>query len=886
MYGPASMTSSGRELPSGTITFLFSDIEGSTPLLERLGASVYRRVIEKHNRLLREVFSEFGGVERGTEGDSFMVVFESAPSAVLAAVSAQKKIAGTDWPEAAEVRVRIGLHTGEGVRGADDYVGIDINRAARVSSAAHGGQILVSESTRVLSEYALPEGVTMRDRGEHRLKGLQRPERLFEVLVDGLIGDSPPPRAAEVDNVHVPARLTSFVGRSAEAEKLVELLSRSRLVTLTGPGGTGKTSLAVEVGRRVGSDFPDGVWFVDLAPLDDVKQLESAVTSTLGLSTKSERPAIEVLQDHLSRRRLLLILDNFEQLLAGAELIDRLISAAPLLKVLATSRSGLNLYGEQIFPVPPLALPDSDDLGDPEQVAAIGAVALFVERARSVRPDFALDADNAHTVSTICRRLDGLPLAIELAASRVRVLDVDEIMERLDRRLPVLPAGQANRPPRHQTLERLIGWSYDLLGPTERRLFTRLSIFVGGHTLEAADLVCNPEGELGIDTLEGIASLEDNSLVRRVPSAKPARFEMLETIRDYAQNLLWQSEDWQDQAERHLLYYRDLAESAEPHLVSVSRVDWLERLDADHANLRRALRTALDLGRVEDGLRLASSVWRYWFERGYLREGREWLESLLALGDAGDTLERGKAYSALGGLLYWLSDARGTESAYGEALRIYRAIGDEQAIAEGLYDYAFSANLKGDLDESKRRFGESMSAAREAALPSLIARNEMASALQAMSEERVEDAVSQLERVLGVFRQTGDPLHASWALAALGHADIAMGDLEQARAHFHEALRPATDTMNFPILAADMRGIARIESIEGRHRVAVRLTGAAQALEVATGARAPLPEEETVDLKVAREVLGDEAFDEAMDEGSRMTPEEAVDYVWRVIEGG
>ncbi len=525
------MTSPGRELPSGTITFLFSDIEGSTPLLERLGTSNYRGLIEKHNRLLREVFSEFGGVERGTEGDSFMVAFESAPSAVQAAVSAQKAIAGADWPESAEVRVRIGLHTGEGVRGADDYVGIDINRAARVSSAAHGGQILVSESTRVLSEHELPEGVMMRDLGHYRLKGLHRPERLFEVVVDGLTGDFPPPLTAQADSVHVPVRLTSFIGRQAEIDKLLALLAQSRIVTLTGAGGTGKTSLAVEAGRKAAARFADGVWFVDLAPLDDVSQLESAVTGALGLSTKSQRPTIEILEDHLSGRQLLLILDNFEHLLPGAELVARLISAAPHLTVLVTSRTGLNLYGEQVFPVPPLGVPESFAVGDPDQVAGTGAVALFVERAGAVRPDFSLNADNAEIVSDICRRLDGLPLAIELAASRVRVLDVDEILERLDQRLPVLPTGEANRPLRHQTLERLIGWSYDLLRPTERRLFERLSIFVGGHTIEAADSICNPAGELGIDMLEGIASLEGHSLIRRIPAVKPARFEMLETIR-------------------------------------------------------------------------------------------------------------------------------------------------------------------------------------------------------------------------------------------------------------------------------------------------------------------------------------------------------------------
>lgn len=877
------MTEPGRELPSGTITFLFSDIEGSTPLLERLGTGTYQELIEHHNRLLREVFPRFGGVERGTEGDSFMVAFESAPSAVLAAVSTQKAIADADWPASAEVRVRIGLHTGEGIRGADDYVGIDINRAARVSSAAHGGQILLSDATRVLSEHALPEGVRVRDLGEYRLKGLERSERLFEVVVDGLAADFSPPRTAEVGGIHVPSRLTSFVGRQAEIEALLALLAQSRLITLTGPGGTGKTSLAVEVGRQAAAQFSDGVWFVDLAPLDDADQLELAVTSALGLSTKSHRPAIEILQDHLSGREILVILDNFEHLLPGADLVMRLIDTAQHLKVVVTSRSGLSLYGEQVFPVPPLGVPESAAAGDVDQVAEAGAVSLFVERARTVRPDFSLNAHNADTVSEICRRLDGLPLAIELAASRVRILDVDEILERLDQHLPVLPTGETNRPLRHQTLERLIGWSYELLSPSEKALFRRLSIFVGGHTIEAAESVCNPAGEVGIDTLEGIASLEGHSLIRRIPTAAPARFEMLETIRDHALSLLRETEDWTTQAKRHLRYYRDLAELAGTHLMSASHVDWLERLDREHANLRRALRTALDSGLEEDGLRLASSIWRYWFDRGYLREGRDWLESLLAGEHNTESMALGKGYTALGGLLYWLSDTEGTERAYERALGIYRALGDEEAIAEGLYDYAFSANLRGDLAEGEKRFEASLDAARKAGLSNLIARNEMSFALHATVEGRLGEAVADLERVLEVFRETQDPLHTAWALEALGQAHIALGDFDRGKARIQEALRLATQTMNLPIIAANVRAIANIQSRIGNHLESVRLTGAAEALEAETGGRSPLLDSETADLEAARAVLGEVVYQRALDEGSAMSTQEAIDYLWRVI---
>lgn len=870
------MESARRDLPSGTITFLFSDIEGSTPLLEELDTSTYRELIEQHNRLLRQAFASHGGIERGTEGDSFMVVFENAPSAVRAAVAAQTAVSEATWPESADLRVRMGLHTGEGVRGADDYVGIDVNRAARVAAAAHGGQILISDSTRALSERTLAETVTMRDLGSHRLKGLQDSERLFEVVVEGLAVDYPPPRTAGIGSVHLPSRLTSFVGRTAEIEDLRDRLASSRLITLVGPGGTGKTSLAVELGRNVAQEFSDGVWFVDLAPLNDADLVESAIANALGLATKSSRSTLDLIESHLSQRELLLLLDNFEHVLPAAQTVSRLLSSSDRLHVVTTSRSRLNLYGEHTYPVPPLPVSGDDH----------GAVSLFAERARSVRPDFSLDDDNAEIVSEICRRLDGLPLAIELAASRVRLLDLTEILERLEQDVAVLSADSMDLPERHRTLERLIGWSFDLLGPTEREFFARASAFVGGFSIDAADAVCNPAAELGAETLGLISSLESHSLVRRAAAPGTSRFEMLETIRDYALRQAEEGGSQQETQRLHLEHYRRLAELAEPHLMSSSQTDWLERLDLEQGNLRQALRHAVDSRRVDEGLKLAASIWRYWFERGLLREGREWLEALLALEDGSDSdiSYRARAYSALGGLVYWLSDAEATENAYGEALRLYQMGDDEGAIAEAWYDYAYAASMKGDLEEAKARFGASINAARESGDPALVARNQIAFGLHATVEGRPGEAVSLLESALETLREGDDVFNTSFAFGALGQAYMAAGDLDKGRSALLQALEISANTGNLPVIGAGLRTVALIRSSTGNHLEAVRLIGAAEVLEEETGAESPMPKEASVDLGAMRRELGEEAFQKAMEEGRTMTVEDTVEYASKVID--
>ncbi|MGH9249334.1 MAG: adenylate/guanylate cyclase domain-containing protein, partial [Acidimicrobiales bacterium] len=448
--------------PTGTVTFLFTDIEGSTGLLQALGET-YRSAQDRHDEIIRTAVSAEDGHVVRTAGDSFLVTFPSPVPAVRAAVAAQRKLVANDWPAGSHLRVRIGLHTGQGVLGGDDYIGIDIHRAARIAAAAHGGQVLLSEATRALVRHDLPDGVTLRDLGEHRLKDIAHTERLFDLVIDGLPSDFQPIRSLGARPNNLPLQLTSFVGRADEIARAVQLLDGHRLVTLTGPGGAGKTRLALEVAAEVLSSFEDGAYFVDLAPVSDHAQVPSVLAQVLGIGERPGRELVDTLVDGLAVKDILLVLDNFEHVLPAAWVAERLLGAAPGLRILVTSRAPLRIYGEQEHQVPPLALPDADQPHELDVLSRCEAIALFVERAHAARPEFVLTDENAHVVTDVCTRLDGLPLAIELAASRVNVLTPRAIRSRLAEGPDLLTASARNLPARQRTLRATIGWSCGLL---------------------------------------------------------------------------------------------------------------------------------------------------------------------------------------------------------------------------------------------------------------------------------------------------------------------------------------------------------------------------------------------------------------------------------------
>ena len=483
------MSGAPSDPPTGTVTFLFTDIQGSTRLLQQLGDH-YRTLITDHDRLLREAFCD--GYVVGTEGDAFFVVFPSANDAVRATVMAQRALAHHAWPVDAIVKVRMGLHTGEAPLVGGEYAGLDVNRAARIAAAAHGGEILISEATRALVDSALEAGLGFRDLGEHRLKDLDRPERLHRVLVEGLASDFGPPRSLDARPGNLPVDLSPFIGREAVLEQIHHLSEHNRLVTLTGPGGSGKTRLSIQVARDLVDGFPDGAFVVQLAPVVDPELVPDAIGTALGVARPADRSMLDTIAEHVADTSLLLVLDNLEQVIEAAPVVTALLRAAPELHVVATSREALRIEGEQEFAVPPMAVADPASASDTEALLATESVALFVDRARSVRPDFSPGREEVAAIAAICARLDGLPLAIELAAARVRVLAPAQIADRLDHALGVLSGGGRDRPTRQQTLRDAIAWSYDLLDEAERTFFRRLAVFRGGCTLEAAERVCDP----------------------------------------------------------------------------------------------------------------------------------------------------------------------------------------------------------------------------------------------------------------------------------------------------------------------------------------------------------------------------------------------------------
>jgi predicted ATPase/class 3 adenylate cyclase len=869
-------------LPTGTVTFLFTDVEGSTRLLQELGDR-YAAVRDEHAAIVRQAIELGGGVEVSTEGDSFFAAFRSPVGAIRAAVAAQRGLAAHDWSPAPPVRVRMGLHTGEGVLGGDNYVGIDVNRAARIAAAGHGGQVIVSGATRGLVEHALPEGASFRDLGAHRLKDIALPEHLHDLVVEGLLADFPPPRTLDARPNNLPVQLTSFVGREEEIAEVKGLLDRTRLLTLTGAGGSGKSRLALQVAAELLLEFKDGAFFADLSSVTDPALVPSVVAKALGVAEVAGRAILEAIKERLRHQELLLVVDNFEQVAEAGPMLEQLLTAAPKLKVLVTSRLVLSLRGEQAYVVPPLELPDPERLPDVRTLGRFEAVRLFTERALAVRPGFRVTDENAPAVAEITARLDGLPLAIELAATRIRVLTPEQMLPRLQQRLTLLTTGARTVPDRQRTLRNAIAWSYDLLDAAERRLFARLSVFNGGWTLESAEAVCDPEG-LGLGALEGLTSLVDQSLVRTAePAAGHPRFSMLETIRDFAQEQL---AAWGDPApvlRRHAGYFLGLAVAAEPHLTADDQGEWLDRCDREHANIRAALRWAIEAGEADRAQEAAGALWRFWQQRGHLTEGRHWLEELLALPSGqGRTPARAKALTGAGGIAWWQEDIAAAGGFYEEALAIERELGDPARIAEALYNQAFIAGAGGDFDAAARLFEESLELFRRAGDELGVTRVLWMIVIPDLAAGNWDRPIANAEEAVATWRRAWDRFHLADALVWLGVVYARAGRRADARSAVLEALqlfREVDSPMGIVSVVLSLSYLARWED---RYEDALRLAGAGESLREQVGGRAPLdflagflgdPEAE------ARAHVSEEAAQRAFQEGRTMSADEALALV-------
>jgi predicted ATPase/class 3 adenylate cyclase/DNA-binding CsgD family transcriptional regulator len=858
-----------RNLPTGTVTLLFSDIEESTHLLQQLGDR-YASVLAECRSMLRAAFQEWNGYEVDTQGDAFFVAFARATDAVLAAVDVQRALASHPWPEDAAVRVRMGLHTGEPTLTPEGYVGLDVHRAARIMSAGYGGQVLLSQTTCNLVEHDLPEDESLRDLGEYRLKDLGRPRRLFQLVISDLLADFPRLRTLDTSPNNLPVQLTPFLGREQELTAVQQLLCRDdvHLLTLTGPGGTGKTRLGLQVAAELSDRFADGVFFVNLAPMSDPALVVSTIAQTLDIREGTGQPLLERLREELQQKQMLLLLDNFEQVVtAGVQVIDLLTSCSRL-RALVTSREVLHVQAEHEFSVPPLELPDPKRLPDLAMLSHNAAVALFLQRAQATKPDFQLTNSNARAIAEICVRLDGLPLAIELAAARMKLLPPQALLARLDQRLAVLAGASRDVPARQQTLRNTIAWSYNLLDAAEQRFFRRLSVFVGGCTLQAVEAVCailDNADEAG-QVLDGVASLVDKSLLQQTEQqGEELRLVMLETIRGYGLERLAVNGEMEAARQAHATYYLALAEKAEPELGGPQQALWLERLDWEHENLRAALSWWLEQGEagqsMEMALRLGAALEQFWVIRGHHSEGRTFLERALvaregvattiqakALGTAGrlalnqGDMDRGEALCELSlALCRELGDAAGialslqrlavvawvrdnpavARSLTEEALTLWKETGDKKHVAWALTWLAYIASQQGEYARGLALCEESLALHRglENKIGTADSLFQLAEVLY-VSQSDPARIRSLLEEGLALSREAGDKMGIAGYFRLAGQLALSQGDAATARSLTEEALSLFREIGDRQGIVLSLCLLARVEARQGKHAAA------------------------------------------------------------------
>ena len=833
--------------PEGIVTFLATDDE------------VFLR------DRVRTVIGQHGGFELGGEGGLTRAAFARARDAVAAAVGierATKRHGG----------VPIGINSAEATAIDDGYAGPGVRGAASIRAAAHRGQILVSQTAHDLLRETTLDEEHVRDLGRHRLNDLTPAQRLFQLVAPELDDEFPPLITLTAGRTNLSSQPTSLVGREREIGELSGLLRSTdvRLVTLTGTGGTGKTRLAVQAAAELLADF-DSVFFVDLAPLGDPDLVPARVAQTLGVVDMPGESVVEGLARHLRDRRLLLVLDNFEHLLEAAPALVKLTAAATAVKLLVTSRATLGLPGERAYPVEPLETPHAVD--DLRRLRGRESVVLFASRARAARPDFAVTAANARPVANICTALDGLPLAIELAAARVSVLPPAALLRRLDQRLQLLTQRSPDAPERHRGLRAAIGWSYELLEPDEQRLFARLAVFRGGCTLTAAESVCGD----GLNVVDGLSSLVDASLVRLVGTGEEPRFAMLETIREYAAELLDGSDEGEECRRRHADHFLALAEEAEPNLIGVgSHAEWLDRLEPDNDNFRAAMDRFQARRDGESALRLTAALWRFWDLRGYLEEGRRRLETALQA-DERPTSVRARALSGAADMALTSGDIATGRRCADEALALHHQVGDGWGVAFSLLMVAYATGQEGDWARAQQLFGESTRRFGELGNEHYALRAARAQAWAFYEGGDLDRSRELNEDVLGRARATHDMLPVGIALSHLTDIASDEGRLEDAVSMMSEGHRVLRDQGDLLMIAAAVRRFARILALAGRGVPAARVLSSSAVLLDEIGARPPWAERiSRQTLPVIHAMLDEAAFAEAWEQGRTLTADEAI----------
>jgi predicted ATPase/class 3 adenylate cyclase/Tfp pilus assembly protein PilF len=785
-----STAPAGVAIPTSILTFLFTDVEGSTPLWERHEA-LMRQVAARHDALLDGIITQHQGrrvKERG-EGDSIFATFAHPADAAAAALTINRAVLAEPWPAETPIKVRMSLHTGIAQCREGDYYGTVVNRCARMRGLGHGGQILLSSAMAALVRGRLPAGASLRCLGLHVLKGLSDPEEVFQLCHPRLPDAFPPLLSPQAPRHNLSAMQTGLIGRERELSEVLALLGTERLVTLTGTGGVGKTRLALAVAAEVVDQYPDGVWQVELAPRADPVMVPGAVARVLRLREEPGRSILSTVTDHLQNRALLLVLDNCEHLVgACAALVGTLLRAAPGLRVLATSREGLQVGGEQLYQVPSLAVPDPKHLPPRELVGSYEAVRLFVARARAQRREFVLDERNSLVVAMVCARLDGIPLAIELAAARAGTLPVEVIAARLDHSIKMLTGGPRDVLPRHQTLRATLDWSHDLLSRPEQVLLRRLAVFAGGWILEAAEQVCTGEAAECGDVLDLLSALVKKSLVLLEEAGSGPRYRLLETVRQYAREQLEVAGETAQVGDQHLAWCLALAEEAEPALVGPEQEVWLVRLEAEHDNVRAALAWARERAAGERGLRLAGALWRFWDMRGDLGEGRSWLEAALASSGPAAPLARARALNGAGNLAEAQGDYRRALALHAEALAVRRALGDTLGIAGSLNNLGNVAYKQADYARAAALYEESLALKRELGdtLGMAVSLNNLG--MVAWQQADYARAAALYEESLALRRELGDKEGIAGSRNNLGNVAYMQGDYARAAALVEKSL--------------------------------------------------------------------------------------------------
>jgi predicted ATPase/class 3 adenylate cyclase/Tfp pilus assembly protein PilF len=921
--------------PTGRVTFLFTDIEGSTKLWEQHPGAM-SEALKRHNALLSDSIEAHGGYIFKSVGDGFCAAFETPQSALMAAVAAQKAIYQEEWGEQLPpLHVRIGLCTGFAEERAGDYFGPPLNRVSRLLSAGYGGQTLVAASTEQLLDYNLPGGISLLPMGEHRLRDLQNTERIFQLVIPDLPGNFPPLRTLTSRPNNLPLQPTTFIGRTKELKDAINLLRRHdvRLVTFTGPGGSGKTRLALQVAAQLIDEYEHGIFFASLEAINDPSLVVSAIVRTLGVREGAGLTEFEALREHLQNKHLLLVLDNSEQLSSTPRILSELVAVAPHLKVLVTGRAALHLYGEHEFPVPAMSLPPLEGKPGkgPDYLAKLSqaeVVRLFVERAQAVKPDFVATEGNVHAIVSVCRRLDGLPLAIELAAARIRILSPQALMSRLESSLKILTGGAEDLPPRQRTLRNAIEWSYDLLGAEEKDVFALLSVFQGGCTVEAAEaLVSATCDEMDAattqpDALDLVSSLVDKNLLRQSEADNgEARLSILQTLREYATERLEQSGRIHAARRLHAEYYFALAERAKPNLTGQEQRAWLDQLDIEHDNLR----SALEWARHENITMLvcmSGALRQFWTVRGYLTEGRHWLEVALA-----NALERGndvppamQAEVRAGASVMALDqgDYDHATILMQQNLDSYRQLGDRRNEAYSLSQMAVVATHRGHYQQSQELFEESLRLRRAiedkegvaASLNNLghvvtilgehpraqLLLEESLAIFRAIGQRRGESislnnlgrvahlqgntglARSRYEESLLIKRELSDKVGIASSLSKLGAVAQSEGDYERAGKLYYESLTLFHSAGDRQSAIPSLLGLAEVARISGHSSRAGYLIGLVQALLEATGgALDPAAGQEYEHIKASVKAdLGEAAWEAASSRGRTWTLEQAI----------